>query len=280
MCLLDFKQLLYTENLDAIHSGRLLINTLNAHSYVTANCNNSFKNALLQSHVLLPDGVSIVMAMKMLTGEKLKKIAGDDLFKWEMQRLNRTGSRCFFLGSLSQTLQEISDRCKVQYPNVSVGFYSPPFKATFDEDDTESMLEAINTFSPEVLFIGMTAPKQEKWAAENFERINAKHVCSIGAVFDFYAGHPKRAPSWIINLGMEWFYRLVREPRRMWRRYLIGNIKFISLILGEKLKHADRTEVPLANPELLPSIETSGLDKEKIFSVEFKRHKLEVASGA
>ena len=255
MCLLDFKQHLFTETLDDLHPGRLLINTLNAYSYVTANANKTFKDALLKSNVLLPDGVSIVLAIKLLTGDRLKKIAGDDLFKWEMSRLNRIGGKCFFLGSSISILTEIKDRCKKQYPNVSVDFYSPPFKEAFDEQDTENMLHAINDFSPEVLFIGMTAPKQEKWAAENFSKINAAHVCSIGAVFNFFAGRPKRAPSWIIKVGMEWFYRLVRQPGRMWKRYLIGNAKFVSLILGEKLKFELRSKTPVISQDILSTLE-------------------------
>ena len=97
------------------------------------------------------------------------------------------------------------------------------------------MIDAVNRVEPDVLFIGMTAPKQEKWAFKYYQMLNAGHICCIGAVFDFYAGTVKRAPEWMISLGMEWFYRLIREPRRMWRRYLIGNIKFIGYILREKL---------------------------------------------
>jgi N-acetylglucosaminyldiphosphoundecaprenol N-acetyl-beta-D-mannosaminyltransferase len=80
----------------------------------------------------------------------------------------------------------------------------------------------------------MTAPKQEKWCAANFEKLNVKHACCIGAVFDFYAGSIKRAPNWMIQLGLEWFYRLIKEPRRMWKRYLIGNLRFVWYILLEK----------------------------------------------
>ena len=81
----------------------------------------------------------------------------------------------------------------------------------------------------------MTAPKQEKWAYEYFSKLKVGHVCSIGAVFDFYAGNIKRAPKWMIRFGLEWLYRLIKEPRRMWRRYLIYNSKFIYYILKEKL---------------------------------------------
>jgi N-acetylglucosaminyldiphosphoundecaprenol N-acetyl-beta-D-mannosaminyltransferase len=234
MYLLDYKNILYTEQLDKMHAGKLLINTINANAYVTACQNNSFQTALSKSNILLPDGISIVMAMKLLTGKKYKKIAGNDLFTWEMQRLERTHGTCFFLGSSNQILHKIAKRCKVEYPNITVSHYSPPYKPAFSKEDTEAMIAAVNKVSPDVLFIGMTAPKQEEWAAENFEKVKAQHVCSIGAVFDFYAGTINRAPLWIINLGFEWLYRFMQEPKRMWRRYLVGNTTFIALIVKEK----------------------------------------------
>jgi len=98
------------------------------------------------------------------------------------------------------------------------------------------MIQAINTVQPDVLFVGMTAPKQEKWAFQHFSQMQVGHVCCIGAVFDFYAGTVQRAPNWMIQLGVEWLYRLIKEPRRLWRRYLIGNTKFLGYILIEKLK--------------------------------------------
>ena len=96
------------------------------------------------------------------------------------------------------------------------------------------MVDKINEFKPDVLFIGMTAPKQEKWAANNLSDINVKHICCIGAVFDFYAGTVKRASELVIAIGMEWFFRLIKEHLRMWRRYILGNPEFIWLIIKEK----------------------------------------------
>lgn len=100
---------------------------------------------------------------------------------------------------------------------------------------TKAMIAAINSVQPSALFIGMTAPKQEKWAHEHFAALQVGHVCCIGAVFDFYAGEVSRAPQVFIILGLEWLYRLLSEPRRMWRRYLIGNVKFVWHVAGEWL---------------------------------------------
>ncbi|MDP4238381.1 MAG: WecB/TagA/CpsF family glycosyltransferase [Bacteroidota bacterium] len=228
---------LFNQPLTAINQPRALINTLNAHSFNTVQKDEDFHQALQYSDILLPDGISVVWAMRMLTGKKLQKIAGADLFFYEMKRINALGGRCFFLGSSEETLQKIRKRAAKEYPNVQVYTYSPPFKAEFSEDENSRMINAVNAVKPDVLFVGMTAPKQEKWAYRHFDQLQSGHVCCIGAVFDFYAGTIDRAPNWLIQIGLEWSYRLFKEPRRMWRRYLIGNAKFIGYVMMEKIRN-------------------------------------------
>ena len=142
----------------------------------------------------------------------------------------------FFLGSNTSTLELIKNKAKKEFPNVHVSYYSPPYVAEFSESDSAKMLDEINRFKPDVLFVGMTAPKQEKWSYAHLNKIYSGHICNIGAVFDFYAGNIKRAPQWMIKLGFEWLYRLIMEPMRLWRRYILGNIKFIYYIYVEKLQ--------------------------------------------
>ncbi len=225
----------YQQPLTAIKDSKVLINTINAHSYNVSRTDTLFQEALLKSDVLIPDGISVVWATQWLAGQKIRKIAGADLFFYEMERLRLKGGKCFFLGSNVTTLTIIRERAKKEYPNVVVQTWSPPYKAEFSAEDNIEMIDAVNSFQPDVLFIGMTAPKQEKWSYQHFNQLKASHVCCIGAVFDFYAGTVQRAPQWVIKMGMEWFYRLVKEPKRMWRRYLIGNIKFIWAVINEKL---------------------------------------------
>jgi N-acetylglucosaminyldiphosphoundecaprenol N-acetyl-beta-D-mannosaminyltransferase len=215
---------------------KFLINTVNANAFNVSQKDPEFYQALLKSDILLPDGVGALIAGRFLSGLKLKKISGYDLFIYEMAQLNQSGGRCFFLGSSENVLNLIRLRAGSEYQNVKIGSYSPPYKPVFSNEENKSMLVAINSFSPDVLFVGMTAPKQEKWAAEHFDEINAKHICCIGAVFDFYAGRIKRAPQWMIRFGLEWFYRLIKEPKRMWRRYIVGNSQFLWLVLKEKIK--------------------------------------------
>lgn len=230
---------LFNGPLDQLDDSKKLISTLNAHSYNTLQKDPVFSESIYASAVLLPDGISMVWASRFLFGQKIKKIAGNDLFDFQMGRLQKMGGKCFFLGSSENTLELIKERAGREYPNVEVSIYSPPFKPEFGEEDNLRMVDAVNSVKPDVLFIGMTAPKQEKWAYQNFNRLDARLICCVGAVFDFYAGTIRRAPGWMIHAGLEWLYRLMREPRRMWKRNIIGNPIFIANII--KLKHKMRT---------------------------------------
>jgi len=214
---------------------KLLINTINAHSYNVSQKDEVYREALIKSDILIPDGISIVWSLKWLSNQKIKKIAGADLFFYEMERLNLTDGKCFFLGSSYETLNKIKERLKKDYPKVKVQTYSPPYKPAFSDSENEFMVQTINAFQPNVLMVGMTAPKQEKWAYQHYNDLQVGHICCIGAVFDFYAGTVNRAPQWMIKMGLEWLYRLIKEPRRMWRRYLVGNSLFIWHVIREKL---------------------------------------------
>lgn len=222
-------------DLDHLSSGKVLINTINAHSFNMAQADEFFSQALTHNeNVLIADGVSIVWALRLLTKLQVEKIAGADLFDFEMKKLNQTGGVCFFLGSTDSTLKAIRERAQKEYPNIEVKTYSPPYKKQFSAEDNQRMIEIINEVNPDLLWVGMTAPKQEKWTYENFSKLNVKgHIGCIGAVFDFYAGNINRAPNWMINCGLEWFYRLINEPSRLWKRYLIGNTKFIWSVMNE-----------------------------------------------
>ncbi|WP_029904692.1 WecB/TagA/CpsF family glycosyltransferase [Prevotella sp. 10(H)] len=219
--------------------GKLLINTINAHSYNIAQKDKLFAESLIFGGKLIPDGISIVKAVKWLNGEKLMRIAGADLFVFEMSRLNEKGGTCFFLGSSENVLSLMKQRASKDYPNINIITYSPPYKAEFSEEENKAMIDAVNTNNPDLLWIGMTAPKQEKWAYTHYRELNINcHIGTIGAVFDFYAGTVKRAPAWCIKLGLEWFYRLSQEPKRLWKRYIIGNLLFCGYIFIEKNRNS------------------------------------------
>jgi N-acetylglucosaminyldiphosphoundecaprenol N-acetyl-beta-D-mannosaminyltransferase len=204
-----------------------LISTINPHSYCIAKEDPNFENALQQSDYLFPDGVGIVWAAKFLKGKKIKKIAGFDLFMHFAHTLNQAKGSCFFLGASTTTLEKIKARMAIDFPEVNVGSFSPPYKAEFTPEESQTMLKKIQEFNPDILFVGMTAPKQEKWVYHHKNEIHANVVCSIGAVFDFYAGTVKRPSAFWINLGLEWLPRLVNEPKRLFKRNFISTPRFL-----------------------------------------------------
>jgi len=229
-----------------IPEGKVLINTINAHSYNTAQRDEAFAEALSKGDYLIPDGTSIVKACRWLKAKSRPKerIAGWDLFSFEMNVLERKSEelrmksekclKVMFMGSSEKVLSLIRERAAVDYPNLEVVTYSPPYKPEFSDEDNQAMIKAINNADPDLLWIGMTAPKQEKWTYSHWDELNIHcHCGTIGAVFDFYARTVKRAPlGWQRN-SLEWLYRLLMEPQRMWRRYIIGNAKFLYYIYKE-----------------------------------------------
>jgi N-acetylglucosaminyldiphosphoundecaprenol N-acetyl-beta-D-mannosaminyltransferase len=198
-----------------------IINTLNAFSYAVAKKDDPFRTALSSSTILLPDGFPVVLAAKLLKKVTIHKIAGADLFFHLLKKAETNSLKCFFLGSNDDTLTKIIIRLKDEYPGIRAGIFSPPFVNTFSQKDSNAMINAVNHSSPDILFVGMTAPKQEKWVYEYKNHLNAKAICSIGAVFDFYAGTVKRPSKFWIYMKMEWFIRFLKEPRRLWKRYFI-----------------------------------------------------------
>lgn len=230
--------------LASLPEGKLLINTINAHSYNTARKDKLFAEALMKGNALIPDGVSIVKACRWIKAKSQpkKRIAGWDLFSFEMDKLERESVKCemlkktvMFMGSSQRVLDLIVKRAAEGYPHLKVVTYSPPYKPEFSDEDNKAIIEAINAANPDLLWIGMTAPKQEKWTYSHWKELNIHcHVGTIGAVFDFFAGTVERAPMWWQRHGLEWLYRLLKEPKRMWRRYIIGNALFLWNMLKEK----------------------------------------------
>lgn len=239
--MLKLKELNIVETRGALRSipdGKLLINTINAHSFNVAQKDDLFAEALRKGDYLIPDGASIVKACKWLkaNSQPRERIAGWELFRIEMEKLNIRGGKCFFMGSSEAVLELIKEQAAEDYPNILVETYSPPYKPNFSKEDNAAIIKAINEANPDLLWIGMTAPKQEKWTYQHWNELDIHcHVGTIGAVFDFYAGTAKRAPKWWQEHSLEWLYRLIKEPKRMWRRYIIGNPLFLWNISKERV---------------------------------------------
>lgn len=214
---------------------KMVISTINQYSYCIAEHDLLFRKALQMADVLLPDGIGIVSSVKLIARRNIQKIAGADVHLHLLHELSKTGGKCFYLGSSDETLQLIKARMDREFPTIEVSYYAPPFKENFSDEDNERMITAVNDFKPDVLFLGMTAPKQEKWAYQFKTQLDCQTICCVGAVFDFYAGTKSRPGLLWQRFKLEWLGRLLREPQRLWRRYLYYGPLFIIMVFKEKL---------------------------------------------
>lgn len=213
----------------------------NPHSYVMALADGVFARALKDADWLVPDGSGAVLASRILGGSIKERVTGSDVFVGLNKRMNGAGSmRVFFLGSDEKSLALISERMMKDYPNIRVaGVYSPPFKDVYSSVEISAMVKAVNTAAPDVLWVGLSAPKQEKFILENRVRLNVKFVAAVGAVFDFYTGNVKRdSDSWFVNHGLEWLPRLLQEPKRLWKRMFVSAPVFMWHVVREKVRRS------------------------------------------
>ncbi|QSA98930.1 WecB/TagA/CpsF family glycosyltransferase [Methylococcus sp. EFPC2] len=204
----------------------------NPHSLVEAQKDLDFFRALKCADLIVADGVGVTVMARISNISIGPRITGADYFFSLMTSLNESGGgRVFFFGSSQHVLDLISQRFVKTFPSLELcGVLSPPF-GLWSEDENQRMIEQINAAKPDVLWVGMTAPKQEKWVEANRTKLSASVIGSIGAVFDFFAGTYPRAPDWMCQLGIEFVYRLLKEPKRMWRRNFISTPHFISLVV-------------------------------------------------
>ncbi|WP_434130531.1 WecB/TagA/CpsF family glycosyltransferase [Methylocaldum sp. GT1BB] len=205
----------------------------NPHSLVVAQSDPEFLNALNRAWPVVADGVGLTLMAKFIGIKLGPRITGTDFFFTVLRSLNRRGrGRVFFFGSTPEVLALISERFKREFPSLTLcGCLSPPIYPWPDEVN-DQLIWQINETKPDVVWVGMTAPKQEKWVEANRHRLSAQIIGSIGAVFNFFAGTHPRAPVWIRACGLEWLYRFALEPRRMWRRNVISTPRFVAMILG------------------------------------------------
>lgn len=202
----------------------------NPHSLVVAQADADFRRALQACSAVVADGVGVTVAGRLAGVDVGPRITGADFFLGLMARLNRRGGRAFFLGSKDSVLGQIVSRVRREYPRLHIDVLSPPY-GEWSEATNRELLNRIAEAKPDVLWVGMTAPRQERWVHGNLAALQVPVIGCIGAVFDFYAGTVRRAPRWICDAGLEWLYRLSREPRRLWKRTMISGPAFLWLVM-------------------------------------------------
>jgi N-acetylglucosaminyldiphosphoundecaprenol N-acetyl-beta-D-mannosaminyltransferase len=211
--------------------------TPNASHVVLLQKDKEFKKAYENASLVLADGMPIIWVSRIL-GQPLKeKISGSDIFPLLCRVASQKDYKVFLLGAGPGIAKKASEALIKEFPNLKiVGTYSPLYNFQTNIEENKKINKIVNVAAPDILFVGLGAPKQEKWIYYNLNMLNIKIAIGVGAAFDFIAGAVKRAPKWMQKIGLEWFFRLIQEPKRMWRRYLIGNSIFIWLAIKEVFK--------------------------------------------
>jgi len=198
----------------------------NVHSVVTTTRDAEFRRIVNESDMATPDGAPIAWALRRLGNPTQERINGPDLMWKYLEHAERCGHIVFFYGSTLSTLNRLRHTLQRHFPRLRIGgMHSPSFGTlTAEEDDAE--VQAINASGAHVVFVGLGCPKQEKWMASHRGRIHAVMI-GVGAAFDYHAGVIRRAPLWWQRNGLEWLYRLLSEPRRLFKRYMVTNTLFV-----------------------------------------------------
>jgi len=208
----------------------------NANDAAISRRNSKVKETVNQSNLSVPDGFSLILLAR-LKGYPLKRrVYGPDLMHDFLKVSESKGYSHFFYGSTEDTLNKLQSKLKEKIPNLKIaGCYSPPFKDMTDEDKDE-IIKKINRALPDVLWVGLGCPKQQLWMHEHKDKLNVPAMVGVGAAFDFLAETKVQAPAGMRDHGFEWLFRLLVEPKRLWRRYLIGNTLFLVHFLREFIR--------------------------------------------
>jgi N-acetylglucosaminyldiphosphoundecaprenol N-acetyl-beta-D-mannosaminyltransferase len=209
---------------------------VNPHSVEVARRDLDFKQAVNSADLVTADGTGIVVGSWLLSGSVKERVCGPDIFPMLCKNLNeaKAGTRMFFMGTSEKTLSALQRKFEQEFPHlVFAGAYAPPFRAQFSDAENQEMMDRINASKAHVLWVGLGAPKQEKWTFQNIDRLNVNLVCPVGGVFDFFTGRVKLPPAWAQKIGMIWLWRLIQQPRRLLRRNLDAPV-FIYHVLKQR----------------------------------------------
>jgi N-acetylglucosaminyldiphosphoundecaprenol N-acetyl-beta-D-mannosaminyltransferase len=206
------------------------------HGVMTARRDPALRAALASADVAATDGVPLVWALRLSGVPDQHRVYGDTVFRETIERGIAKGTSHFFYGSTPETLGRLVTNLRLDHPSLKVaGVLSPPFRPLTD-DDLANDIDAITEAAPDVLWVGLGMPKQELWMARAGGQLDGISLVGVGAVFDWVAGNVEQAPSWVQRAGLEWLYRLYREPRRLWRRYLWNNPAYLALLANQLVR--------------------------------------------
>jgi N-acetylglucosaminyldiphosphoundecaprenol N-acetyl-beta-D-mannosaminyltransferase len=218
------------------------------HGVMESQRDPALRSILCRSGLTTPDGMPLVWLSKLHGFRHVERVYGPDLLLATCERSVGNGHRHFLYGGDDALVEALAEKLRQRYPGIAiVGAYAPPFRPLTPDEDAD-VTRRINEAQADIVWVGLSTPKQERWMAEHHTRLSAPVMIGVGAAFDFGAGRKRQAPRWMQRSGIEWFFRLVQEPRRLWRRYVINNPRFVALVLLQVL-HLRRWTLPDTHDE-------------------------------
>lgn len=205
----------------------------NVHTTVMSYENEEYRKIQNSAAMALPDGAPLSSYSRRRGYKQAQRVTGPDLMLELFAVSREKGYRHYFYGATEETLQSMRKVIERDYPGMEIaGMYAPPFRTLTPQEDAE-IVEKINNSRPDFIWVGLGAPKQEEWMYQHMGQLQGVLI-GVGAGFDYLAGYIKRAPHWMQKMSLEWLYRLLQDPRRLWRRYFTSNVKFICLTRMDK----------------------------------------------
>jgi N-acetylglucosaminyldiphosphoundecaprenol N-acetyl-beta-D-mannosaminyltransferase len=199
----------------------------NVHSVMEARRDETLRAIFNAAALAVPDGVPLVWVGRLRGRREVRRVYGPDLTLRLCERAALRGYRCFFYGGAPGVAEQLAEALSRRFPGLPVvGAEAPPFRPLTEEEDEEAV-RRMNAAAPDLVFVGLGCPKQERWMATHRERLHAPALLGVGAAFDFHTGRVAQAPRWMMRSGLEWLFRLGKEPRRLWHRYLVYNPLFL-----------------------------------------------------
>lgn len=223
--------------LDAAASGpQTRAHFCTVHSLVEAVDNAAVRDAFEAAQMTCMDGMPLVWVARARGAGDAQRVCGPDVMLTLCDRGRDRALRHYFMGGRPGTPERLARELTRRFPGMlTAGTDSPPFRSMSEDEDT-AVIDRINAANPDIVWIGLGSPKQELWAADHASKLNARLILPVGAAFDFHSGRVRRAPDWLRRAGLEWLFRLAREPRRLFRRYFFTNLRFIVLIASEEFR--------------------------------------------
>src|SRR6266446_2523507 len=226
------------------------------HGTVEAQHDRAFKKALNSTDLVVPDGMPLVWLGRRRGHHLPRRVYGPDLMLEFCEKTAGRGYRHFFYGGEPGVPERLANSLKRRFPTMEVcGTFSPTFRSLDPEEDQE-IVSMISLAAPDVLWVGLGTPKQERWMHEHRDKLHVPVLVSVGAAFDLLSGRRNQAPRWMREHGLEWLFRLLQEPRRLWRRYLIYGTEFIAYLAADGLRLRDFRSGP--EPQPMPSAGATG----------------------